>query len=693
MRINKIGFLLSSLIAVSATASAQDNAPWDSSGNSMLAGAYNFRQVLLVVGDGFGDINNANTVYGTITFDGLQDASGNGHYTLNSSLFQSSVGVLQSYSITGTYRISASGLGFLSNTLNTGVASPKIWGTVSQGGIFIGSSTEDTVNDMFVAAKAPSTAPNAAGFNGSYTIVEMNYPSLDPTQARDAMFQINPNGAGSLGALNVSGYIGGLNTNIVQSIPVATYSFNANGLGTLVYGGTLTNANLVAGSWLFYMSPDKRFIFGGSIAGFDLFVGVLNPATTTAPPNLLSGLYYQAGLDEDLTLSGSGFANMESDFGAFQATAGTIIGHQRLLNSFNPNVVYNAFDYTYSDTFSVNPDGTMDDRFGQHHAVASGGDIRVGIGTGVIPGISVALRAPVFSGSGVFLSPTGITNWFSSAPFTVGMSPGAFLALSGTGLANVNMTDPTLPFILGNVQVVVNDRAAPIYQVSPNLIIIAVPYATPTTGAPATIKVINNGVASAIRTVFSTTTTPGVLADGGGAGHVIAQHLDYSLVTPSHPALPGEIILFYVEGLGTVSPAVADGVPAPLSPLSPVVATLGVRVDGENTTLLFSGLTPTLIADYAVIAVIPADILPGDRRVSVSGPDSNTDEATIPVGGTSSAQISLDTTTAVVTDAAIASAPKTSKPRRAAPDSPQAIPLPTVVIPWDGVPPDQSNGR
>jgi uncharacterized protein (TIGR03437 family) len=583
-------------------------------------------------------------------------------------VFDSAVGVIQAYSNTGTYRISASGLGFITSQVVTG---GKVWGTVSQGGIFIGSSTEDGFNDMFVAAKLPASVPNTASLNGSYAIAELNLPGLNAADLRDAMFRINPNGVGNLGIVNANGYIGNLNTNVTQTITGPTYSINSTtGLGTLTYGGTLTSSNLLAGSRLFYISPDKRFIFGGSISGFDIFVGVLAPPTTTAPPDLLSGLYYQAGMDDDFTNLSAGFSSLSSYYGAFQATAGTIIGHQRLLNGFDGILNdYTAFDYTYSDTFSVNPDATMTDFFGQHHVVGAGGDMRIGIGTGFAPGINVAMRAPVFTGSGIFLNPTGVINLFSSAPFSVGLSPGAFMVLTGTGLADVKT-------------VLVNGRQAYIYSATDTAVIVVAPYAT--SGSAASIQAFNSvGASSSILTVFATTTTPGVLADRGGAGHVIAQHLDYSLVTVTNPALPGEIILFYVDGLGTVSPAVADGVPAPLSPLSPVVTNLAARIDGENATILFAGLTPTLVSDYAFIVVIPTDTLPGDAFLDVSGPDSFTSEATIPVGSLTPSGEFIEGSGQVTPPPAAPTnrAPRLGRPPRPVPPTVQALSGPVVASP------------
>ena len=55
----------------------------------------------------------------------------------------------ESGTLTGTYSISASGYGFISNPLSSG---DYVYGLVSQQGIFVGSSTESGFNDLFIAA-------------------------------------------------------------------------------------------------------------------------------------------------------------------------------------------------------------------------------------------------------------------------------------------------------------------------------------------------------------------------------------------------------------------------------------------------------------------------------------------------------------------------------------------------------------
>ncbi len=631
MKITRFVFFALLMAAATHPALAADTVAWDSSGDGLLSGTYNFREVMWR--------NNGDThrvaIYGSIVFHG------DGTYALNSSVIDSAGGSIQSFSIpNGAYRIAASGMGFLDDPIRNRAASPSstVWGLVSQG-VFIGSSTDDRINSLFIAAKAPATAPTNASFNGSYWAAAVNIPSGNASQARDMLFPLNPDGHGSLGTVSLTGFVGGGGTEVMQTVNAAPYAFSNDGISsgvlTLSFGGTLP-APLIGGDVKCYLSADGNFFFGGSANGWDMIVGVRAYAGSV-PPDALKGTYYQAGVDlvpATTTFSCTDFDTIATYYGAFLAGSGTIIGHQRVLTCFDPSFDYTPYDYTYSDYFTLKPsDGSHDDFLGLHNVVGAGGAIRIGYGNTSRLGINIALRAPDFSGSGVYLDPTGISNAGSSAPFTVGVSRGGFIALYGTNLASSTEQNDSMPFTLGNVQVLINGRQAPIYYVRSDVVLAIVPYAT--TGGVASIQVIHNGIASEIRTVRVKDGTPGVYTNpAGGIGYAIAQHVQdnsYATITPQNPAHPGETILMYLTGLGDVAPPVGDGVPAPSSPLIYATIQPVAKVAGELATVGFAGLTPTIVALYAMTVTIPSDIAPGDVYVDVSLPDSYTSEAQIPI--------------------------------------------------------------
>lgn len=590
---------------------AQSAAAWDTSGNGLLKGTFYFREAIWVVGDNSGTLNAALAVYGNINFDG------NGNYTLSNAALLNSGTLQNNYTATGTYSISASGFGFISPLVQS---ADFIYGLVSQG-IFIGSSTEGGYNNLFIAAPLASPAPTNTFFKGTYWIADFDSPSGSPLDTRDSLFQVNPDGNGNIGSVAASGYIARVGSAVRQNISGVRYSFS-NGGANVQFGGSLTSSNLIAGNHYLYFSPDGNFVFGGAPNGWDMMIGVRVNSDSATPK--FSGLYYQAGMEQDESTLGNGYANLESYFGSFKAAAGLILSHQRVSSAFDNN----PFDYTYVDSYTLKSDGTYDDTFTQQHYIfGASGAIRIGVGNNPTLGLSVAVQAPSFSGPGVFLDPTGIVNSGSSALFTASIVPGELISLYGANLASSARSDSTFPLTLGGVQVMINGRPAQILNVSPERIDAIVPYDTEINSV-AGIQVINNSTASNTVTVFTGMTAPGIFTTPpGGIGYAAAQHsADFSLITPSSPAKIGEVIVVYGTGLGALSS---------VSPGGTTTNTITAAIGGVAAKVGFAGLSVTGL--YQINLTVPAGVPAGDNYLDISGPDSFTSEALISIAGTSTA--------------------------------------------------------
>jgi uncharacterized protein (TIGR03437 family) len=618
------------LVFSAAAASARAAAPvWDSSGNGLLSGTYNFRQVLYT-SDGSGDITQMVAYFGTIVF------SPTGVYLLsNGNTLLNPAGGLVVPS-TGTFSVASSGFGFLSNPLAAGTS---VYFLVSHG-ILIGSSTESGtlsdgsfVNDLFIAA--PATASfNNANFKGSYTIAGF-LPGGMPAAAADVTMQLNPDGAGNLGTVNMSGYFGGGgSTPATQSDTNVSYVF-ASGAATLSFP-TSAGANFYAGPETMYLSPDMNFVFGGSPNGFDMFVGVRNASAATT---LTTGLYYEAGLDEDESQTNDdGPTVLDTYYGVFNAFGGNIIGHERLLWAG----YFSAEDDTYTTTYPANVTGSyMGPTVGQldpsgsvQYTVGAAG-IRVGFGIGPYLGIAAGFptASPTPSGA-VYLDPTGVVNSASSAPFTAGISPGEFLTFyNGVNLANSSTCANALPFptSLGSVQILIDNMPAPIYCIGSQVTVI-VPYEV--NAYPiASIQVVNNGASSNVATVYVRPTSPGVLSvPPGGLGFAAAEHANYSLITPANPAQRGETIAVYLVGLGSVYPPYSDGGATP-GIGSIIINNVEVDVGGYGTTNIpYAGLTPGDAGLYQINFEVPSDAPAGNDALAIVGPGSYSSEALLPVG-------------------------------------------------------------
>ena len=423
----------------------------------------------------------------------------------------------------------------------------------------------------------------------------------------------------------------------VQSLSGAKYRFS-NGAAVLTFPASQTA--FFAGDYWLYFSPDGNFVFGGSPDFADLLVGV---RTGAAAPNL-SGLYYEAGLDQNessLTLSPPS-ANLDSFYGSFSADGGTIVGHQRLLlDSFNPTATnptsVNSTDYTYSDSYNVAANGTYGNP-ATNYVVGSG--IRIGSGIGPYLGISVALQAPrmntTLSTTGVFLDPTGIINAGSSAPFTAGLAPGELINIYGANLASGIRVAPRVPFptTLGNVQVTINGIPAPIYYVYPEVLAVIVPYGV--TGSIAKVQVFNANVPSNAVTAWISKTAPGVLTQSSnGLGYGDAVHLDGALVNAQDPAQIGETVSVYLTGLGAVSPTIRDGDPGPTAPfpLAYTTDTITAYIGGVQATVGYAGLAPQLAGLYQINLTVPAGLTSGDHGLDIAGPDAYSAVCLIAIAG------------------------------------------------------------
>ncbi len=599
---------------------------WDTSGNGMLNGTYYFRHVTYVLDGNSGDgtLADAATLYGTVSFDGA------GKYSMSVTLADAQAGQLQKGNASGTYSIAASGEGFLSNPLFTGTsttAGDLIFGLVNAQGIFVGSSTENLngYNDLFIAAPLGSTLPSASLFKGAYSLAYVDLSSGTPTNTLGGILQMNPDGGGNVGTVNFSGYIGQNGASKgTASYSNVKYIFSG-GAGVVTFPNS--NTALFTGQYYLYFSPDGNFVFGGSPVGFDMFVGV---RTGTGTPNL-NGTYYEAGLDQDTSTLNAGYASLDTFWGAFSASGGNIVAHQRLNNQFNPS----AADYTFSDTYNVPSNGVYSTSSTNY--VVSGG-IRIASGIGPFLGLGVALQAPTMSSSlsttGVFLNPQGVVNAGSSAPFTASLAPGELLTLYGNNLASGLQIASEIPFptTLGKVQVMINNVAAPIYYVTPTQLSVIVPYGV--TGTIAKVQVFNDNLASNAVTAFIGKTAPGVLTQSqNGLGYGDVLHLDGTLVNAKSPAQIGETVSVYLTGLGAVNPAISDGAAGPTVQLANATNTIAAYIGGVQATVSYAGLAPQLAGLYQINLTVPAGVTAGDNNLDIAGPDAYSSECLIAIAG------------------------------------------------------------
>lgn len=635
----------------------------DSSQDALLKGNYAFRHVAVLNVDMYGNPSEVKAIFGTITFDGA------GNYTLSGTSVDNTVssGAPQALTGKGSYAIGSSGSGYIANPIFPSDSNAYVYGAVAQG-VYVGSSTEVgqeglILNDIFIAIPL-GAVPTNASFTSAYQTGLLDFSGGGASAIKNALFELAPNGNGAFGTITLTGQASdSAELTVGETVTGATYNFNSNGSATVTIPQSGRSAQpLFSGTKTMFASADGKFILGWTASGYDIFFGVValdaGSNGLAGSNSVTAGLYFTAGLEDSIAGTDS-FYGATDDFGD---TPGDAIMHQRI-NS--PGSL--SYDFGGSDQIALASSGAggpdtngYSYLFGDSGVCQSGTSTApcaaafVAIGTDGNFSLMVGLHAPVFSGSGVYLYPTGIVNAASYQPVTASLAPGELITLFGTGFTTQTATAPggqAFQTSLDGVSVTVNNLPCPVYAVSPTQISAVVPYAVASneTGL-ANIQVSNGSSASNVVQMYLTDAAPGAFSQEAasvlttqsgqpsidGLGYAAALHAATNqLVTPGNPAQPDEYISVYLTGLGPVYPSVGDGALGPVSPLSwaDVYQSYNLTVTFNDYTsesfdnpgvIEFAGLAPYLAGLYQINVQVPSGVLGAGDDVEL---DFTTDAA------------------------------------------------------------------
>jgi len=193
------------------------------------------------------------------------------------------------------------------------------------------------------------------------------------------------------------------------------------------------------------------------------------------------------------------------------------------------------------------------------------------------------------AGSGLILQAWGVLNGASllSGP----VAPGEIVTLFGAAL--------------GPASVLFDGTPAPILYAGPNQINLIAPYAIQSK-ASTQVQIMQGSQAVAQLQVPVVDTSPAIFAaDGSGAGPGAILNQDYSLNSPSTPAVKGSAIMIFATGAGQTDPPGVDGqitaasYPKPLLPVS-------VQIGELQAQVLYAGAAPGLVAGMLQVnCVVP----------------------------------------------------------------------------------------
>jgi uncharacterized protein (TIGR03437 family) len=235
-----------------------------------------------------------------------------------------------------------------------------------------------------------------------------------------------------------------------------------------------------------------------------------------------------------------------------------------------------------------------------------------------VVGLTLSWALLAFGQSGPEIFPRGVVNAANYGPL---IAPGSVISIFGTGLGQTQYLQ-TLPYPtqMGETSVAVNGEPAPLLFVSPTLVNALVPADIPV--GPASVVVTVGNPSSNPANIIVKPVAPALFTTHAtGRGNVVAQHLDYSVVTRSSPAQPGEVIVVYGTGLGQVD-------------MNGVSETPEVTLAGRTAKVIYAGQTiyPGL---YQINLQVP-NIVVGDQEIVIRMPRerfSSSDGVTVPIFG------------------------------------------------------------
>jgi uncharacterized protein (TIGR03437 family) len=211
------------------------------------------------------------------------------------------------------------------------------------------------------------------------------------------------------------------------------------------------------------------------------------------------------------------------------------------------------------------------------------------------------------------VAPGGIV---SAAVSTLGsiLSPGGFISIYGSNLAPSVAQSLNFPLqaTLAGTQVFLAGQALPLQFVSAGQINAIVPIETAVNRFQE-LLIAQNGKYSLPETVVLSAATPAVFSLSQSEAAIIVYKANGTafVASTTQPATAGDVLAVYCTGLGAVSPAIADGLAAPLTGVSRTVNTVTATIGGLPAQVGFSGLAPGSAGLYQVNLVVPAGITPG----------------------------------------------------------------------------------
>ncbi|MDE3167556.1 MAG: hypothetical protein KGN36_17270, partial [Acidobacteriota bacterium] len=215
----------------------------------------------------------------------------------------------------------------------------------------------------------------------------------------------------------------------------------------------------------------------------------------------------------------------------------------------------------------------------------------------------------------------------NAADYTAPLAPGAMASIFGSALAPSTQAASAVPLpkTIAGVSVEVSQNGstwtnAPLYFVSAGQINVQMPF-LPEGALQVRVRTAAGVSPAATTTLYAHAPRIFTRTMDGKGEPILLHSRDYSWVSQTAPAAPGEYLVLLLTGLGAVSPAATAGAPggdnASNGPVNYLTDPAYVNFGGIEVPASFAGLMPGFPGIYQVNFQVPAAIPAGSQSIWV----------------------------------------------------------------------------
>ena len=207
------------------------------------------------------------------------------------------------------------------------------------------------------------------------------------------------------------------------------------------------------------------------------------------------------------------------------------------------------------------------------------------------------------------------------------VAPGSYVSIYGTGLSDPGYIDSAtytpLPMVIDGVTASFDVPSAGIsvparmVYVSPTQVNVQVPWELQGQSSAQVKITIDTYSYGNVVTVPVADTVPEFFTDPS-TGVVAARDVNGVQIFTSKPAVRGQIVSLFLNGLGPVTNAPRSGEVAGAAPLARTVNSPVVTIGGQEAPVQFSGLAPGFPGLYQINVTVPETVSAGNQAISVA---------------------------------------------------------------------------